>query len=390
MRIFLLFTLLLTSIEGNAFVEQYFFFDDREIGFTNDSSRIDGEYYSDQLTFKLRLEDQLKFFKSEEAYDLYVGSLSSQDFTTQQRLKLNKQINDRLSFQLAFAKKENFELARSQLVVGLSYLILPKLTVSAYTSLFSEKSNNDLGTALNYELNKKHKISLFYTLPDFSFNERTRSTSLNTQSGSQLGLIGRFAPSENEFLEYYVFRNSPLKRTFPEESRTYEFSEFRTGARGILSFLSFSKLNFEFEHFKGDEGFFTFEENETVDREGLRSLVQVETASWIVGLEHNFRRWRQNTGTVFHRNFMPHIWYRPRVENILKYVDFGLEASIHRATGPRALRAESDSANSDANTRFNTRLNFPFSKTSFLNIMLSLDLDDGSWEGGGGQFQMLF
>jgi hypothetical protein len=380
---------LIWANQAHAFVDQFLFFDDREISEINRASLIDGEYYSDVLAYRLSSNNQLKFFQSKEAYDISVGSMNSTQFISQQRLKLDKEITKKLHFNLFYAEKDDFELLRSHLLPGLRYEINKTWFLSASTSLFSEKSQNDLRFAVGYGINPFHKISFFYTLTDFSFNERTRTNNKNLKATNSFGIIGRVSSDASEFMEYYLIRNTELNRLLSDSGSIYTFQETRLGIRGIKALRSF-KINYEIDLFDGKEGLLSGQSDQPVERSGARILSQVQRVRWIFGLEYNYRSWRETAGNVHHRNYMPHLWYHLPLGSKLESIDLGLESSIHEARGDLSLRKDSDQEDSVVNSRFNLRLNFPFSKKAFLNLLLSLDLDDGSWEGGGGQFQMIF
>lgn len=376
------------SKTSQAFDESLFFFDSEEIDYINNASLIDGEYYSDILAFRLSLRDHFNFVKAENGYDIAVGSISSKRFMTQQRLKLSHQISDALTFKAKYIERENFEISRSHFIVGLNYLINERWDVEFNTSLFSEKNENDLGFSTKYKLTLNHSLKLFFNFPDFSFNERVQENVENKKSTTNIGFKGSYNTDSNHLVEYYIFNNSRLKREFVDSGNIYELSEVRLGVNSILNYPSF-KIGSLIESWNGEEGLYQNSNIEVWSRRGLRSLHQLYIQNWIFGVELNWRSWELNNEKVIHQNLMPHVWYKRNFKGLIDYIDFGLEASFHKSAGNFNLRKETDK-NSDINSRFNMRIGFEFSKISFLNFLLSLDIDDGSWEGGGGQFQVLF
>lgn len=386
------------SSSAFAFVENYSLFGANEQSTINGPESIDGEYYSDLLAFRHNLITDYNFLSANNAYDIYVGSVSSKQFAIQQRLKLNQQISEKLFFDLVYIDKENLEEAREQFLTGLTYKLSKAFSLSAYGSLFSDKSQNDVGFAVNVNLQSNHQLRLFMNLIDFDFTERNQVDAVDQKSPRHFGLMGRILQDQFQFVEYYLYKNSSVVRDFTQIDQRYVFEETRAGLRGRQKITSNYYLNFDVDVFTGKEGQSSLSAFDPAtdfnwQRDGLKALIQVEKENLLMGLEYNYRYWSAQQGAVQHSNIMPHVWYQFRLKDTIflpQRIDTGLEASFHEASGPMNLRSSTD-ANSDINSRFNLRLHYEFSKTAFLNLLLSADLDDKfSWEGGAGQFQMLF
>ena len=382
-----------------AFVESYSLFGPLESNNINGPENINGEYYSDILAFRNSLKNDYKFLNATNAYDIYVGSISSKQFAVQQRLKLNQQITEKLFFDLVYIERENFEEGREQFMSGLTYRSTNAISFSAYTSLFANKDQNDVGMAVSFDLNSAHKLRLFVNMVDFSFNERNDIEAEDQKTPLHFGLYGRWLSDQFQFLEYYLYQNSSVVRDFTQIDERYVFEETRLGVRGKYKLTQNYDYNFDLDVFHGEEGRSQISAPDVANdvnwsRTGVRSLHQIESGPVIAGLEYNYRYWSADTGNVQHSNVMPHIWYNLRFndENVFlpQSLDLGLEASFHEAQGPEDLRSLSDE-DSAINSRFNLRVYYEFSKTAILNLLFSADLDDNfSWEGGGGQFQILF
>ncbi len=386
---FLAFSFCLAVVSTYAFDESLLFFDQEEIDEVKSPDLIDGEYYSDLLAFRLSVENSFNFLSSKNGYEIAVGSISSKRFMIQQRLKLNQAISDKVVLKLSFYEQEDYEIARSHLTAGLSYAVNDKLSFSFNTSLFSQKSDNDIGAAVSYNYTDENLLKLFLNLPDFSFNERNEGLDSNEKQSLNIGVLGSHKILDKTQVEYFILNNSKLKRELVNLNSTYEFFETRAGVR-LQTKIKNSKLNLSLEGFSGEEGLYLNSGSRQVwSREGLRLLSQLLVSSFTFGVETNLRKWSLGQEKVFHRNFMPHFWYKKNFKKYVDYIDFGLESSFHKASGPLSLRKKEDK-DDDINSRFNMRLGFMFSKKAFLNFLLSLDVDDGSWEGGGGQFQALF
>lgn len=383
--------------KANAFVEVYSIFGPQEFETINNPSQIDGEYYSDLLAYRHSLKSDYKFLNSKQAYDLYVGSVSSTRFAIQQRLKLNQEISKKLNFDLVYIDRENLEEGREQFLIGLTYSLFDGVGLSSYTSLFSNKEDNNVGFSLNLSFNSKSKLKFFVNLIDFDFNKRNEIGAKDEQRPMHYGFLGSWQSDFFQFIEYYFYKNSNIVRNFSLTDQQYIFEETRLGFRGRKKLKSDFYLNFDIDAFESEEGLFsTIAPDPVTDsrwsKKGYRFLTQIEWSRVILGVEHNYRYWSSSLGRVKHLNYMPHIWYNIPIGGtslIPKSIDLGLEASIHDAEGLRELRSETDS-NSDLNSRLNLKLYYEFSPTALLNLLLSADLDDWSWEGGVGQFQILF
>jgi hypothetical protein len=255
-----------------------------------------------------------------------------------------------------------------------------------------------MGMAINFDLNPAHQLRLFVNRVDFSFNERNEIEAEDQKTPLHFGLYGRWLSDNFRFFEYYLYQNSSIVRDFTQIDERYVFEETRLGFRGKQKITKNYDYNFDLDFFQGEEGRLQLSAPDPVNdvnwsRTGLRSLHQLESGPLIAGVEYNYRYWSSDAGSVQHSNIMPHVWYNIRFKDTVllpQSIDLGLETSFHEAQGPVDLRSLAD-ADSDINSRFNLRLYFEFSKTAILNLLLSADLDDNfSWEGGGGQFQILF
>jgi hypothetical protein len=398
MKIKILILIIFYSRLSFAFMESYYLFGSDEFQTLNGPKKIDGEYYSDLLAFRLTSSLNNDFVKATQAYDIYVGSINSKQFAIQQRLKIQQSIGKKLNFELGYIEKENFEEGRQQLFSGLNYDLFEKFNFGFRTSLFSQKDQNDFGVYTDVLFSESHKIKFFLNFTDFGFNKRNELNAKDLKSPLQYGILGQIIKDQNLYLEYYLFQNSQVDRQFTDTDLVYTFEDIRLGLRGQKK-VNTNYLNFDLELFKGKEGLTNISVpdplvDEFYDRSGGRILFQVQTLKWIYGIEGNIRSWTNfEDQVVKHLNFMPHIWYKVLSPSkyllIPKDFDLGLETSVHKAEGLKSLRAKTDE-NNDLNSRFNVRLNYNLSENAKLNFLLSADLDEFSWEGGGGQFQILF
>ena len=386
---YLLIVLLFLSFKAKALDPSLFFFEEREQNEINSPKLIDGEYYSDILAFELSIENNLKAQDSKSFFQIGVGSISSKRFASEQRLGLNHKLNKKLSLSLRYQDVENFETARQQIYAGLNYQLNKKIYIGTFTALFSEKSKNDIGAMVGWKINSTNSIEAFLNLPDFSFNERNISNLENLKTSKHIGISYKNKISDRFRQESYFFINTPIKRVDRDLNEVYEFSETRMGTL-ILYKPSFSTHSLKLSAFKGLEGRYKASESESIwRRQGVIINYGVNFQKFKLGANFNYRNWSQGQSKVIHRNLIPYLWYKHKTQRALDSIELGLDTSFHNASGRPEDRNSLD-RNKDVNARFNLRLNFKFSEKSFLNFLLSMDLEDASWEGGGGQFQVLF
>lgn len=248
-------------------------------------------------------------------------------------------------------------------------------------------------------MSKKHDLKIFLNLPDYQFTKRNLDQAEDIDSLISYGLYGRLYYFEKSFFEYYIHQQEQLQRLYKDEDRLYAFKEFRAGVRARHQVKDDWFLNLSADWVDSREGESspnqTLTDLQSWSRDSVRFNVQSEWSGWVLGLEANYRYWlNQNNRPVMHRNLLPYVWKKIRHPSFQGYyltsIDLGLDAVNHWSRGDLALRDKFDQDNQRIDSRLNVRLSFDFSETTNLILILSGDIDDPSWEGGGGQFQMLF
>jgi hypothetical protein len=122
----------------------------------------------------------------------------------------------------------------------------------------------------------------------------------------------------------------------------------------------------------------------------IDALIQYENSSWTYGIASAWRDWEINSDMIRAQTYSPHLWYqfssnKPDTNGWR----VGYEVSFHSISGPADLRSPPD-VNKDVEHRGNVRYTIHFNEKAFLHLYLTADLDDQSWEGGNGTFQILF
>ena len=399
MKFILVIAFTLFSFKAVAFVEPYLFFSDEEQKNINGPSTITPEYYSDYRTFQQPFYLHDRFLEAENAFDLGVGSLSGKRFLNQKRLKLNKDITKKLNLKLYYVEREDFEEERRNFLFGLGYRFTNWFELNAYGSLFFEKNKNDIGLSLDFSLNEHHELKLFTNFPDYQFTERNLDNAEDLKSLISFGLYGLYRHQKKSFFEYYVHNQTRLERFYKDQDKLYVFEELRVGARLRQKVGSDWFLNFNVDWVDSEEGNSspgnTLSDLDTWTRDSFRINAQSEWSNWVVGLEVNYRYWvNQNNQPVMHRNLLPYFWKKIRPKSFDNYyissIDLGFDTITHWSRGDLSVRDEFDQENRAIESRLNIRISFDFNEKTNLLLILTGDIDDPSWEGGGGQLQMLF
>jgi hypothetical protein len=390
--LFLIFFLFSTS--AFAAFEEYLYFSESEQAETNSPRRIDSEYFSDILTYSLPLQMQARYLRSTSAYDLTVGSLGSTRFATQQRLRLDHQLNEHFTLRLLYIEKKDFEQSLQHFIVELQYHMNAFWTMAGFTELQSLKQGNDVGLASVFHLSDDLQVRFFMTAVDFSFNLRVEDNIRSTSNTYHYGFISRWIPSgeSEEFAELYLTAHTPVNRDLLDLGSTYFFRDTRTGLRGRHT------LNQPSEFLNWDVNYRYAAESElsppSESPQGIwkndqwNLLLQYENNDWLLGVASYLRKWDIGGTDVIQDNYLPHIWRKIYWggEDTLR---LGYEVTMSNTTGPQHLRSPSD-VNKSTEHRANLRYSINFNERAYLHLQLSADMDDLGWEGGNGQFQYLF
>lgn len=396
LKFFISIFFLLFSHSALAQFEEYGYFSESETDEVNTPLLIDSEYFSDMLTYRLPLSMHSTFLRSERVYDLTIGSLSRTRFATQHRLKLDSHLSDTLIFRLAYFEKKDLEQSINHFILELQYKLNSFMSVVGYTELKSEKKWNDVGSALLLHMNPDHTLRLYTTWIDFSFNKRNEDNQSDSRRPVAYGFVGRILNpnTTTSFLEYYGQVQTPLNRQ-QNSITNYIYKNSKIGFRGTQLFYS-------------EDQFLHFDASTTYRAEGVQQsgstdsafglwrshhidvLLQYENSKWIYGLSSALRKWEIHSQNVDAQIFSPHIWYKHISQSLGKEdLRFGYEASFHTINGPSELRSP-DNINNNLEHRGNMRYTIYFNDSAFLHLQLTADLDDFSWEGGNGTFQILF
>jgi hypothetical protein len=388
---------LINLLAPGAFAQwnEYSHFSDYEKNELNSSLKIDSEYFSDILTYRLPLAMESEFQRRDKIFDISVGSLSRTRFATQQRLKLDLPLTENLMFRFVHFKNEDLEKNHQVSLVELQYSLLPWLKAVTYGDFTSEKKHNDFGAAFIVNPHKDISVRTFATFSDFFFNKRTELNERDLELSKTFGVVSRWLPATDaaSFLEVYSTFQTPLKR-FNEDLQTqYEFSENRYGVLGRQRLYERAFLNFDVSYKRRKEGIQT---SGTAIGDGIwqvhqwDTLLQFEDQRWIFGLSNHWRDWQFNSEGSQQRFFLPHLWIKGGEDSFSQDVwRFGLEMTWAYLRGSQAIIPAADVIR-EFEYRANFRYSIRFNENALLHLQFTGDLDEFSWEGGNGQFQIYF
>ncbi len=393
------FSLLLLVLSGipqtSAQWVEYSHFSDYEAFDVNTSLKIDSEYFSDVLTFKLPMAMESEFRHQSKIFDISVGSLSSTRFATQQRFKFDHSLTEDLIFRFVYFSNEDFEKNHQVSLVELQYLLTQWLSVVAYGDFTSQKKHNDFGAAFLVKPTSETSVRVFATWSDAFFNKRTESRERDLGSSQTFGIVARWLPQEDTatYLEVYSTFQSPLNRWNEDEQKNYRFQENKQGLAGRLMFQDKEFINFDLSYKKRTEGTL-FVDPSLLD--GLwtshqwDNLIQYENPKWVFGVANYCRDWQYNREGSQQRFLLPHLWLKGGQDSLQDDVwRIGLEMTWAYMRGSQALLPAPELLN-EFEYRANFRYSIRFNERALLHLQLTGDLDDLSWEGGNGQFHIFF
>ncbi len=403
---------------------------------------IDSEYQSDVLTYIAPLAWDADFFAQARAFDLTFGSLSNRHFLEQQRLRIDQPLTDSLSFRFTYFQQRDLEIDQRHAVIELVQQLIPKFAISVYGEPSHYKRENDFGVALLYRPSVDHEIRVFHTWVDFTrgeHNDRPDSFVKGSEPRS-FGIVGRcydcLGPGREEgsaingepngtkrdrtYVEYFARRETPVLWHFPIEGTEYTYDLWSAGlsARWAPQELARVFINARLQHSKKFESEAPLSNASSTQRASLvRDVTEVIVSSEFPSGESRFRlepgvawvhrTWRGDQEQLLdHRNLLPFIWLRTeafqRAGSLRDQVELGYETTFFSsqnspgsATSPLPLAAIGLKPWS-VEHRLNCRYIFALGERASLSITATADIDvafgseGGLFEGGQGQFRLVF
>lgn len=374
---------------------EYWGFQEDEVNLIGRVDWVDSEYTSDALTFSIPPYWQSRFQGSNQAFDATIGSLGAKHFYLRRRLKVRQALAKKYNFQITYFEHSDFDFHQSHIIPEFDFFWDRNWGVAVYTELYYQKSRDDLGGALLYHTDGGQKFRLFYTATDFSRNERNEGTDSFAKAPLSYGLSSRWNSSREADLSFfhYGFRIEPeMQRDDPAKSSIYTMERSSIWYQIMLG----TETNYDFfevegtqakESTNGNVKEFAKVQAEYKRQRALIGCIWNRPCRAFWGLRYNQRDWKIGNEDVEHQDWLPHggvQWLKPDHS----IIELSFDVVYHHGEGPDNLRASTDE-NSALHSRTNFAYEWLFPGGS-LKLYFTADLDRFSWEGGNGQFQLLF
>ena len=351
-------------------------------------SDINGEYDSDFVAYQNPLEWQFQMIKAKNAFDLSVGSLSSKEFLFDQRLKLEKDLNSRIFFQLDWLNVQDYEQDVEGFGYELGYRISPKFSLSVIGSPSFYKSEDDVGVKFNWqgEDSKSELGTIWY---DFQNNQRSLNNRRWAKGEAPVAVFYQFTwqpEGVDRFSRFGVMNQFHSRMEDKTGPTTEENSAFR------MYFQHWEKYKSEMQ-WQWDQVF----RNTTADGKVQRKRLWVQYEKyffyrgiWIKpGLHYFYRDYQTDGPHIFATTWLPTIWFEtpPRSRGEMDSIwALGLDAAF--------FDADRGDAKSGTDQRLNLKNTLRFATNVELSWLLTFDIDqlisNEFWEGGNVQFRSTF
>lgn len=166
-------TIALISSAAQAFPTTYHYFvttDPAQLALDS-QTHWDSEASSDFLTYQRPLLWDAAWYRNERVFDLSVGSISSKQFLTYQRMKLHADLTDNIEFRFHWLEERDFEQDRSDMPLELKYNFDRNWGVSIFGTPSLYKSEDDVGASIYYvDARWEYQASMVWG--DFQRNKR--------------------------------------------------------------------------------------------------------------------------------------------------------------------------------------------------------------------------
>lgn len=366
----LLFSLQAHAISFESFPEFITLTEDEQSALDS-ATAIDTKYSAAAMSYQKPPTWHWQWLKANKFFDLSIGSIDGTRFLIDNRLKLYAFLNDNLEFRFTYFQEQNLETNYLAHNLELIYWMNKNFGISLYGELFFQKRKNDAGVAFFYKPEDTHEIKYFFTLVDFTRNDRNDQTDYFTQTPYATGLVGRLWNQENpEFFEYAITFETPTNWVFP--SSGYEYKYWRK-----LASLFYKASNFE-ARVEFTQKYEAKSNVGSVKTDRLLSYLRKPlhlSSTWIIspGIAAAHRHWELDSGPSNLTEFIPHVILDNGKWN------FEYDLTLHNAGSEHRLA---------------TIYNIAFSDKSNLRIVATWDLanlfKNKPWGGGNAQFNIIF
>lgn len=359
-----------------------------ELRVANGFSYIDSEYVSDQLAFSHPIQQEYLWISKDKLSDLTFGSISSDKFLYQGRLKLLTKINDEWKFEYYLFEQQNFEVDQSMSWIGLSYKLNPFLLFGLYGTPESNKGVIDYKLKTTVFISKA-ELSFYLIKSDFMKNSKAIDDKTYSKKPKAYGFDLVYGDG-TDFVNFSG-RVDPMSQL---QHSSGESSEIKHSAIQLV----FQKTFFNRVWRLKSETSKLYEQNSNslstnwADQNINEVRVETQKKELLFGLLWKQYDWKTDEGVLKHDNYLPYISYFYDFHGT--YQGWTYELTSHESN----FKGVVDRSSTDCNSCFEHRFNYTLVKTFNSNFKFSLkftfDVDEfgtaNTWEGGSGQFYLMF
>lgn len=332
---------------------------------------VHSEYGSDYLTFSLPASSSPEFEKSNERYELSLGSISGKEFLIQQKLKLDKKLNEKIDFSFKWWDQGDYDQESSQFLWGLRHQLQKDWHFGLIGSAYHKKSRNDVGAEITHVTDNKNKIQFIIFRPDFQKNKRTRETA-KWQTAPTIYTLKLTRLTDKLYREFFLKFEPEYHETFTDSTNFNKAQRASAGAQ-------LTNLNYALQ-LQADTKTESTNSTSGKDRYQLLQSRFEKKSSYnnrpvLFGLGYFQRHFESaTTSSKEMHDIIPYAWVN------LSSWDIGFDVSQNVNT-----------SNKDRlNGRLNTKWSHEFSNESKLAFYFTFDADrlgsSETWEGGGAHF----
>lgn len=361
-------------------------------------TKIDSEYYADDFTFSFRDSYEIQWILQKKLFLYNAGSLSGKEFLLDRRIKIEADLNPSLGFKLLHFEQSDYENDQNHTIFEFPYRH-DQFELSAYFDFSYAKKCNDFGAAITWKPSASHKIRMFHTWGDMERNHRNEATDRFINLPVGYGIKGEIIPTENQksFVQYGLLIEPQFLWLFPDKSQTFSWHR-------NMATIYYVNENYSIRT-QWDQSYETTQSTPTGTQVsqlytqklqlqfGREFQTELLGATPVFGLRLSTRKWQDGANEVKHNAILPHLnlrWASSGRPNSHQWsLEYGNTYFESKGTWSDPKRNETKSEN-----RLNLYWDWVFSNNAIFTFVFAFDLDvfgtEETWEGGNGQFVLLF
>jgi hypothetical protein len=349
----------------------------------------DAEYSSHILNYSPSLADEIHFYQQPKIFQIHQGSVSSNEFFKNTKLKIDQELQDRLQLTVLHLQQKDFENQQEHTILTFSYY-LKRWIFAAYIDLEFQKKEDNGGAQVSYLLTPYHQLKLFLGLPFYDWNNRNRGNNDFEKQPYTYGFVGRyFKDKENyqRFFEYGFRYEIPAEWRDQALNETWNYKKWTHLLRYYYEKKNIDTWEFSFQSDNTEQDFLDF--NQSV----LNTRLHLYRSQALIKYKHP-KEIHYETGFYFAQRNAEQKYQRSKWNDSIPFFIFhptkgafsyGYDLTIHNGDPPLTSKDSLEN-------RGHIFLYLPF-KTSKLRLAFTFDLDElnaAPWEGGHASFEMIF